>query len=852
MSNYIQIEGARTNNLKSISVKIRQQSITCLVGPSGSGKSSLAVSTLYTEAKRRFINSLSTDQKFFWDIPQACDVDLIDPVMPSWYLPQSNPLMSSRTNLSDLLGITADLAKLFAESSTPYCHEHQCYFVSEDLSYILTHILQNSAEISSLHFLAERANVATQMIYARSYDQLNRVIRDNCEEDSLVEIWRTKKRDVKYIVERLQEFKDFHLSLFIKGPDKLISLSIANKWICPIGGERIDILDSFQYFNPLLSFGACPECKGMGDSLEYDRRKIIVNRRKSLKEQGCALLQFKRFRRYEEAFWEFCKREKISLDQAWQDVDNVEVWNKLEQGDREFVGLKKIYAILEKKKYKKPYRIFARKFKSEFECPQCRGTRLNRDLFNYILRDTKHVICYEDVLSFNLEKLFKVLSSLPNTLILDVILSRLETAINLGLGHLSLKSNGKYLTTSEYQRALLVKYLSYEGSGSLFILDEPSIGLNLEEQQVLQKYLRELVRAGNTVLLIDHSEYLQKEADEIIELGPKAGLAGGEICYQGKAIVNKSRELWKQLTIKKRKKRGKLVWKGVEWNGFQKEMFVLPLGCFTVVRGSSSSGKSTFFNHVVANELSLKLYGELLSYRNYHCQEFVLEGKLDHFVLFSYAARSYSARSTIGTLLGLTGLVRKYYAHLPEAKNLNLKEGHFSANSELGRCEGCQGRGVQVVEMDILEDVVFTCPDCLGKKVKPIYADISDGVQTFYQAISSDMETILSRIDLTPKFQKIYNYVKKLRLEYLSLDRSFNTLSGGEKQRILLLLHILKQEKDTLYLFENLSAGLSAIDFLHVVTFLEELVEKGNSVVLLDESTLFDSLSVDHFFLNFD
>ncbi len=840
---FITIQGARSHNLKNLSVNIKKNAITCLMGPSGSGKSSLAVDTLYLESKRRFINSLSTAQKFFWDLPQTCDVDRIEPVLPTWFLPQANPLASSRTNVSDLLGVTTELAKVFASHGHFFCQEHKADFQSEDLEYVLEGFFKKNLKVGVLHFLARKdCFTGKGMMFSRSYDEEKHAMREFCEEDDFVELLRTKKNSVTEILLKLKEFSLKEFWVYAQTMDDLALLKPGMGQVCP-AGDRIPHLGSFHHYNPLLAFGACSECRGMGDKLEYDRRKVIPNKTKSLDEGACSLLLFKRFKKYEEHFIIFCKEHNIAIDKPFVDIETDKLWELVEKGDKGFIGLSKVYAILEKKKYKKPYRIFSRKFKSEFECLSCCGTRISKQLFSAYIYIGKQRIFYDKLLCLSLGEALTLFSKFDSEdVVVELLKKRLEVAVRMGLSHLQLKSVGKSLLNSEYQRLLLVKYFSYEGSGSLFILDEPSVGLTIDEQQVLHSFLEELKTKKNTILLIEHSPYLQQKSDEVIVMGPEAGMRGGEILYQGP--WKEDRAKFKKLSIfAKQTGKPKIVIEGAIFHTLTKKYFELPLNALVYVSGNSSTGKSIFFNNVLANELFLKYRGYLLSYNRYQIDKFSCSLNFKNIVVFSFESKSYTSRSTIGTLLGLTPLVRKKYAALREAKNMNLKDGHFSPNTEQGKCQNCDGKGLQVVEMDILEDVSFTCPDCLGKKVRPLYADISDGEQSFFEAISTSMENILDRISLTPKFNRIYDYIKKLRLEYLSLDRSFNSLSGGEKQRVLLLIEVLNNRSDVFYLFENLSAGLARSDMFYVARFLQELVQERNTVVILDENNFWKEVA---------
>jgi len=415
----------------------------------------------------------------------------------------------------------------------------------------------------------------------------------------------------------------------------------------------------------------------------------------------------------------------------------------------------------------------------------------------------------------------------------------------MGLDHLSLLRKAKSLSAGEYQRLLLIKYLSFQGTDSLFVLDEPSLGLAEEELKKLIDGLRAIIAQGNTVVLIDHSEFVQKSADHLIAMGPSSGKAGGEILYQGtpsKYFQKKENVEWdikKALSSKTQfiEVKGASVHKHVYSN------FKVPVRAMTWVTGNSGSGKTSALIKVMANDLYKKIHHELLDDVVYEAKSIKSPIDFEDVIVIASELNRFTSRSSVGTVTELSSVIRKHFLKLPIAKSMNLKEGHLSSNSDLGMCPRCEGKGFLVIEMQYLEDIILECEECKGLKIRPIYANISDGKMTLAEAYNLPLGQVLERIDLTPKFRRVWDYLKILNLDYLSLDRTLNSLSGGEKQRIYLLSKLLKTIENSLIIFENISFGLSERELKQLGEFLNDLVKLGNTIVIVDASQCFRHLA---------
>ncbi|OUR93076.1 hypothetical protein A9Q84_21470 [Halobacteriovorax marinus] len=862
MSNQnIVIKGARTHNLKNLDLKIRLNSITCICGPSGSGKSSLAFHTILTESKRRFMNSFPSDVKFFWDIPQSADVDEITPVLPVWGLAQSNPVVGSRPCAVDLMGVNERLSKILYSLGKNYCPVHkEPLEVKLSLDEMLEFI--NKQKIDSkdvVHLFLDRDDYSS--IYGDTFFPSRSYEEGVCDFDDSHRYWELLKFRYSKIGKLENRLKELRLNstsgsllIYIPAVDSKCVIRISKERKCSKCEkvEKIKI-SSPLVFSPFSPLGACDNCSGHGLNLEYDREKIVKNDRLSLKEGAVNFLTYSHFKHIFPDMIREAKKAGFDTNVPFHKLSK-KVWTFLENGSGSYCGLLVMYDYLETKKYKKNIRILIRSLKSEVICESCDSTRLSRDLLSFRIPQLKR-FDLETILKFNFNQLFefvieleKVKDKIVNwkdvSRMISALKGILKVSLDLGLGHLSLLSKVKALSINNYQKIILVKYLSFEGSGSLFILDESSLGLDLSEQKVLLKYLRKLKSSFNTIVLVDHSDFLQRNSDEIILMGPGAGPDGGKITYQGK---------YKSQSLSKPKKR---IEKNLEefsiakitTQNFSLENINVAINGLNIVRGKSYSSKKEIYIEGLANIVSEVLGLDKISKSEV---DFKRPKKLPNFskvLVLNSKFNKFSSRSSVGTMIGLTPYIRKYYANLPVSKNLGLKDGHFSSNSELGKCISCEGKGLVSVDMQFLEDIQFVCDDCKGMKLKPFIATITDGNFSIYETLSKPMSEVIPNLStssygrgLTPKGKRIWEYLKLLNLDYLSLDRSLSSLSGGEKQRLKLLSELQKNIENSLIIFEDLSFGLSHREIYKIGEFLDSLIKKGNTIVLVDENEHFSS-----------
>lgn len=823
--------------------------ITCFSGPSGSGKSSLVFHTLANESKRRFLNSLPSSMNFFDRVPQSADVESIEPVLPVWILPQNNPIVGSRLNLMDQLELTMDLAQLYFEDYNTDCPIHGIK-MSEGSALFATSVeALVDSDKDVLHFFVDREVYSENLSGApvRSFSQDDQNVRDFNEEDQYWELFRIKGGKLSGLEKKLGDFpflKSLSAVLLTLNADsgKNEFIRLKDQQVCiECLKEDLKFAKTVDELIPFNGVGACLPCKGYGSVLEYSRAKLVKYPSLSIGEGAVSILEYSKFNRYYSAFEKEVKKKKISIHVPFEEVAE-DVWPILMNGQGSFPGVLEMLSWLEEKRYKRSVRIFLRGLQVDKKCGECDGARVSKNTGRYhTYRDL--LPSYGDILRFSVEELYDLLNGLKikeKQIYIDRAFHKLSLAMELGLAPYKLTTKLKELETNEYQKSLLVRYLSYQGSGSLFVLDEPSLGLDLDEQKVLGKYLKNLSK-NNTVVLVDHSQYIQSKSDLVVEMGPGAGHLGGEIAYMGKyrSKTKKRVELEKPV-----KGKGKLTLKGIEFEEKKIPKVEIPLNTVSTVHSYLESFSKRLISDVVANDLYMHHFDEKLNYdTEYSVKSYNKYENFDDIIVYRTNVDRASGRSTVGTMLGLTPHVRKYFANLPVSKNLGLKDGHFSPNSDLGKCSVCEGKGIREIDMQFLEDVSFPCDECDGKKLNKFYANISDGRITAYEAYNMPLSELFEIVPTTPKVRRVLEFLRMLNLDYLTLDRNLPSLSGGERLRVKFLNTLQKNIENSLLIFTSLSYGLSDVELVKIRELLIGLAGKGNTILLVDNHPIFKDFS---------
>jgi len=852
---YIQIKGARSHNLKNINLKIKKNAISCLAGPSGSGKSSLAYHTLYAESKRRFLNSISNSDKFFWDIPKTADVDLIEPILPVWALAQYNPVMGSRFNVGDILQLTEHLQSLMFHGGRSYCPDCNTELGKNSLSSQITKLTSKINEADVIYLFTsfgEYTRIFPGQFPQKGWSEKDGVINLKFGEDAdeldceFVLLQRVKGKNIEKMIEdiKLKE-KNIH-ELYLKINDqKITPLKKSSKLTCRTCDFETNEIDDVRLLSPINALGACQNCEGHGANLQIDREKVVRDYSLSINQGAIHVLNYVHFQHFLPRLVTRLKKYGYDPDSPFSELDEG-VWDIIEQPDGSYPGTDELFEYLESKKYKKSVRIYLRGFKSEAVCSICDGTRINQDALEIKFKIGEDLYSYKNILNFKLGELLNFLQKVESNhkevlKMKKAMINSLSLAVDLGLDHLNFIRKLKSISGSEYQRLLLVKYMGHQTSDSFYILDEPSLGLNEKYQKKILKHLRSLTDRKNTVLLVEHSPYFHSNCDEIIELGPEAGQRGGELVYQGKPKKKKEINLDLKWQIKKPKDKMTIVEVGSEY--IKKRSFDISLGVVNWVHGEPGAGKTSYFIHGLANELYYYHQGKNLFNTSIVCTEVKGLDKVEDVHYLDSNLGRVTSRSTVGTYIGLSPFIRKLYAATKEAKISGLRDGDFSANSQSGQCPECQGAGKIVVDLQYFEDVVFKCEVCDGRKIKDKAAFVEVQGIPFYKAMNKEMNSVIPHFDLTAKANRIYDYLTLLKINYLSLGRDLNSLSGGERQRLKLFSLLQKRIQHSIIFFENLSFGLSFRELESFSLLFEKLRDDGNTIVIIDNSEIFSKMS---------
>jgi excinuclease ABC subunit A len=858
MFSHITIKGARVHNLKNIQVQIPLQKITCLVGPSGSGKTSLAFHTLLAESKRRFLVALPNSMKLFTEKPAPVDVDELSPVLPVFGLNQHNPILSSRVNVADGLGLTDEFQKLYSVLSYEICPVHQLPLMSVKIQDQIK-MKNHFEEEDVLHFIVTKEiykiKLGEQFLPSRGWDDQAKSIVDFHPDLDFWELGRLKVKsldevDKFFIKQNKCLFNNFIIIRKNNNQYQEIPMQLNNSLQCPKCDEKDSIKKTDFLFSPHNGLGACSSCQGFGANLKYDEKKYFDEDR-SVADNAVTLFKMSKFAGFQRELLKAFAHKDFSTNTPLKKLPSKAI-DLIHQGYGKYPGLEGAFAYLESKKYKPAIKMIMRYYQSEFTCPQCQGSRLNPLTKRFVINLANQLYSLPSLLMMSVDELHKVFhqvksDSIPahaRSIVLKISRT-LQSACDIGLGHLSLQRKLKSLSGGEYQRSLLVKFFSYDGTDSLFILDEPSMGISEEQWPKMWKGIESLKEQGNTVLLIEHQNYFAEKSDEVIALGPGSGKDGGEIIPQDKLQKNVPRVKDKKKTELKDKKQFKLALQLVKPSIYGKSYSDVMIyeNALHVVKGFSGVGKTSVILKVLANSLHRLVHDEYLYDRDGSFEKLDLHKDFDSVLVADNNLKRYNSRSSVGSFTDLSLVVRKYYAQCEEAKKLKLTESHFSTNSAQGQCSQCMGSGVQRIELQYMEDVVLTCDECNGFGLKKEYAMISDGRMTVAEALNAPMNTLFDKIPLTAKFKKVLQAIIDLKLSHLSLARTMSSLSGGEKQRLNLVSQFLSVPQNAILFFENLSFGLSMNELPSLVDYVKSLTEHGNTVVIIDQNKTWNSVA---------
>jgi excinuclease ABC subunit A len=888
---FIRIRGARTHNLKNIDLDLPRDKLIVITGLSGSGKSSLAFDTIYAEGQRRYVESLSSYARQFLSVMEKPDVDHIEGLSPAISIEQKSTSHNPRSTVGTITEIYDYLRLLFARAGIPHCPDHNYPLAAQTVSQMVDQTLAQDPE--------QRFMLLAPVVKDRKgehmqvFDQLRaqgyvraRVDGVLYELDDVPALALRQKHSIDAVIDRFKPREDlkqrlaesFETALKLgDGSAELASMDNADipgilfssKYSCPVCDYSLTELEPrlFSFNSPM---GACPSCDGLGVAQFFDPGKVVLHPELSL-ASGAIRGWDRRNAYYFQLIHSLAKHYQFDVDSAWQELpEPVQQAVLYGSGDQQinFIYLTEaggrtvrkhafegIIPNLERR-YKETESQAVKeelsKFVSMRECPTCHGARLNRSA-RHVLVGGKNLT---DISRMPIDVCLRFFDELKVAgwrgevadKIVKEILERLKFLMDVGLDYLSLERKADTLSGGEAQRIRLASQIGAGLVGVMYVLDEPSIGLHQRDNERLLGTLTRLRDIGNTVIVVEHDEDAIRAADHIVDIGPGAGIHGGEIIAQGllSDILNAENSLTGDYLSGKKSietpaKRNKanprmlLELKGASGNNLKDVDLTIAAGLFTCITGVSGSGKSTLINDtlfpIIANDLNGASH-TIAPYKSIKGIEL-----FDKVVDIDQSPIGRTPRSNPATYTGLFTPLRELFAQVPEARARGYSPGRFSFNVRGGRCEACQGDGLIKVEMHFLPDVYVPCDVCLGKRYNRETLEILYKGYSVHQVLDMTVEDALELFKAVPTLSRKLETLMDVGLSYIKLGQSATTLSGGEAQRVKLSKELSRRDTGrTLYILDEPTTGLHFHDIDHLLGILHKLRDDGNTVVVIEHN----------------
>jgi len=887
----ITIRGARTHNLKNIDLTLPRDKLIVFTGLSGSGKSSLAFDTIFAEGQRRYVESLSTYARQFLSVMEKPDIDHIEGLSPAISIEQKTTSHNPRSTVGTITEIYDYLRLLFARVGTPLCPTHDLPLEASTVSQMVDQVLTLPDDERLMLLAPVVSNRKGE--HVQLFDSLQkqgfiraRVNGEICELDDPPKLELRKKHNIDVIVDRFKVRPDLKLRLaesietalhLSDGIVKLASIDpdsdfeemrFSAVFACPECGYSISELEPrlFSFNSPV---GACPECDGIGTMQFFDPKLVVKSPELSL--AGGAIRGWDRRNGYYfqmlqslAAHFDFDVEMPFGeLEPRIQDVilkgstEEVKFSYRNERGDQR-VQKHPFEGILPnlKRRYRDTESSVVReelaKFLSDQPCQSCHGDRLNEAARHVFvagrgLASLTRLSIEETLKFFNTLELSGKKGEIADKITKE-IRERLSFLVNVGLEYLSLSRSAETLSGGEAQRIRLASQIGAGLVGVMYILDEPSIGLHQRDNERLLKTLNYLRDLGNTVIVVEHDEDAIEAADFIVDIGPGAGVHGGEIVATGTAreIARFDDSITGQYLSGKRgieipRKRTAANMKkfvridGASSNNLKSVSLELPIGLFTCITGVSGSGKSTLINETLYKLAAIEIYGSSLNAGSY--QKFSGFDQFDKVIDINQSPIGRTPRSNPATYTGLFTPIRELFTGTQEARSRGYKPGRFSFNVKGGRCEACQGDGVTKVEMHFLPDVYVTCDICKGKRYNRETLDITYKGKSIHQVLEMTVEDATTFFSAIPVIKRKLDTLMDVGLSYITLGQNATTLSGGEAQRIKLSRELSKRDTgSTLYILDEPTTGLHFHDIEQLLGVLHRLRDHGNTIAVIEHN----------------
>ena len=869
----IRVKGARQHNLKNLDLDIPLNRITVVTGLSGSGKSSLAFDTLYAEGQRRYVETFSPYARQFMERMDRPQVDRIENIPPAIAIDRKDPVRTSRSTVGTMTEITDYVKLLYARMGQLHCKECGKPVVPESPEHVwkrLSRFPEGSEVVITFPNSAngaepkERERELGRMGFGRLFHKgdirpIEGGLQGYEEKDIHVVGDRAflKHSERKRLVDSLEQafrFGGGRLDTWIKPPaskqkpgQRYHHLAFSSGLECPRCkiSYRRPLPNVFSFNSPI---GACETCRGFGRTLDMDLDLIVPDPSLSLEQGAIKPWGGRKESRLEyDDLKAFCRRKNIPMNVPFHDLSKTQQ-DAIIQGDRTYYGIRGFFHWLESKAYKMHVRVYLSRYRSTFTCPDCHGTRFKPEALLYRLGDRT----IGQIYSFSVEQAADFFESLSvsaddkaSLLVLQEVRNRLRYLKEVGLGYLTLERQSRTLSGGEVQRVALTSALGSSLVNTLYILDEPSIGLHPRDNHRLIRILKGLRELQNTVVVVEHDPEIISQSDFMLDLGPGAGEQGGKVMYFGPtARVGDS--LTGQYLVGKKsiplprkrrnpKKKLRLVVKKASENNLKGIDLDLPLGLFVCLTGVSGSGKSTLAEEILYKGIK-RLKGDPQGRPGKHAGMKGSE-KIDDVVLVDQRPIGRTPRSNPLTYIRAMDPVRRLLAGTEEARARRLQPGHFSFNVAGGRCETCQGAGYEKVEMQFLSDVFITCPDCGGRRFKKDILDVPYRGKNIDDILSMTVDQAMDFFEDQPKVRNALEPLADVGLGYMRLGQPINTLSGGEAQR-LKLSQFLKSDQggSRLFIFDEPTTGLHFEDVRKLLASLQKLVDQGNTVLVIEHN----------------
>ena len=887
MKNSIKIIGAKENNLKNVSLEIPRDKLVVFTGVSGSGKSSLAFGTIFAEGQRRYIESLSSYARMFLGQTQKPDVEVIEGLSPAISIDQKTTNRNPRSTVGTVTEIYDYLRLLFARVGTPYCPNCHREVKQQTIDQIVDAIkeLGEGAKITILAPVVRGQKGRHEKLFeSLKKSGFVRVEVDGniFTLDETVTLDKNIKHDINVVVDRivLKEGKDTRLTesleTALKLADGLVYVSSDEKkelystnYACPECGWTLEEI-SPRLFSFNAPYGACPHCTGLGYTLDIDEGVVLKNSDLSISEgafnlTGWRMEQGSMARAY---FVALSKQYDIDLNTPVKKLpkdkvkillygtgtDKIDVEVDSEHGKRVMSVVFEGIVNNLRRRYKETSSEYVKfeigRFMREQKCRVCQGKRLNESALSVKI-NRKDI---DDYCGFSVKNLIPIFENLQlgkvetqiAEPILKEVLARLNFLQDVGLGYLTLNRSAETLSGGEAQRIRLATQIGSGLVGVLYILDEPSIGLHQRDNEKLLETLKKLKDLGNTLIVVEHDEDTIRSADYLVDVGPYAGVHGGEIVACGtvdevmkskRSITAKFLRGEEKIEVPKERRKPKdyLTILGAKENNLKNIDVKIPTGVLTVVTGVSGSGKSSLVNGILFPYLSNMLNNSKLELGNFKAIKNA--EVLDKVINIDQAPIGRTPRSNPATYTGVFTAIRELFAQTPDAKARGFNSGRFSFNIKGGRCEACEGAGVKDIEMYFLPDITVPCEVCHGKRYNRETLEVKYKGKTISDVLDMTVEEALSFFENIPPIKNKLQALFDVGLSYIKLGQPATTLSGGEAQRVKLAAELSRRETGkTMYILDEPTTGLHMYDVKKLIAILQRLIGNGNSVAVIEHN----------------